>query len=299
MSDTAEKARALRLARLRSGIDERLTHPAAALETLMSELKIGQQQSELWEGLHAAAARDDLELELAEAYRKMATNRRLTQLAPPVHAAVLMHAADFSQGVLGDTDGADEFLRGVLEVTPDHAEAFSRLERRFTEAGDDLRLVELYALVASAPPKSPDDLARRAVNIIAQLPAKSRVSDAGCTRLLALLPASSSLINVLEAHCRKTNRFALACTLIEQAMEKYALPEARIVELRRRLVELYTGPANVPEKAIAHVEELLLRDSSDTQARAGAERLLSNREVASRAAAALQRARRQGQAPRG
>jgi hypothetical protein len=298
MSDPAEKSRALRLTRLRSMLDKKLNHPAAAVETLLSELRIGEAQKDLWEGLHAAAARDDLELELAEAYRKISTSKRLKELPPEVQAELLMHAADFSQGVIGDSDGAEAHLRNVLEACPGNAEAFSRLERRFGSPGDEVRLVELYAMVASHPPKPADELARRALNIIAQLPAKARISDAACTRLMVLLPASAAIIGVLEAHCRKTNRFALACTLLEQAIKSPGLPETRIVEQKRRLVELATGPANLPEKAIAHVEDLLNRDTSDTQARAAAERLLTKREFASRAAAALQRARRQGQSPR-
>jgi len=209
-----------------------------------------------------------------------------------------MHAANFFQGVLGDGDGAERLLRNVLEVAPETADAFRRLERRFETSGDGLRLVELYALVAATPPKPAGELARRAVKIIALLPAKTPVSDGACKRLLALLPASAAILSVLEEHCRKTNRFVLACTLLEEAIEAHALPEMRIGEQHRRLVDLYMGEAKAPEKAISHVEELLRRDPFDAQARAAAERLVSNREVASRAAAALQEARRQSRASR-
>src|SRR6476620_7502794 len=102
MPDPAEKARPLRLERLRSMLDKQLSQPPAALETLMSELRIGEAQPHLWEGLHAAAARDGKEAEMASAYRKFATDRRLKQLPADVHAEVLMHAADFFQGVMGD-----------------------------------------------------------------------------------------------------------------------------------------------------------------------------------------------------
>ena len=80
-------------------LDKQLSQPPAALEALMSELRIGEAQPQLWEGLHAAAARDGKEQELAAAYRKFATDRRLKQLSPAVQAEVLMHAADFFQGV--------------------------------------------------------------------------------------------------------------------------------------------------------------------------------------------------------
>ena len=66
---------------------------------------------------------------------------------------------------------------------------------------------------------------------------------------------------------------------------------------RRRAIELYTGEAGVPAKAIAHVESLLIDDPSDEVARKGAEKLLSSRDVAPRAAAALQAARRHSRLP--
>ena len=114
---------------------------------------------------------------------------------------------------------------------------------------------------------------------------------------LALVPASWSLLSILEAHCQKTERVSLACALLEQGIAGPGLPEARIIDHRRRLIELYLGPAKTPEKAMPHVEDLLARDSTDARARAAANTLLSVREVASRAAAAIQRARRREQLP--
>ncbi|HKQ69362.1 MAG TPA: hypothetical protein VJT73_08490 [Polyangiaceae bacterium] len=297
MSDTAAKARALRLERLDAVLDKHLTHPPAALETLMGEIRIGEPQSALWERLHAAAARDNKEAELAAAYRKIAVDRRLRQLSPSVYVEVLMHAADYFHGVLDDSDGSESFLRNVLEVAPERVEAFVRLERMYEAARDDLKLVELYAMVAASPPKAPDELARRALTIVTLLPARTPLSDDACKRLLALVPASSSLLSILEAHCRKTERYALACALLERGIEGHGLADAWIIDHRRRLVELYMGPAGAPEKAITHVEELLKIDCTDARTLAAAKSLLSNREVASRAAAALQRVRRQSQLP--
>jgi|SRR5579859_1986546 len=298
MTDTAAKARAMRLERLRSMLDERLGDPRAALETMMTELRIGEAESDMWERLHAAAIRDGKEQALAEAYRKIAADRRLGQLPPEAHARMLMHAADFFQGVLGDAEGTLEFLVGVLEVTPDHVEAFNRLERRFEAAGDELRLVELYGVVAATPPKPAEEMARRALKIVTALSAKTPLSDEGARLLLSLVPANLALLGALDAHCRKTNRLALACDLFERAIANKGLPEVKVVELHRRLIEIYMSEANTPEKAISHVEALQDRDAGDAQARAAAEKLMPIRSVASRAAAAVQRARRQSRAPR-
>jgi len=292
MSSTAEKARALRLERLTSSLDTRLEHPDAAVETLMSELQLGELQEDLWEGLHAAAARDGKEAELAAVYGKATLERRLKQLSEQERTSVLLHAADFSQGILGDGAAAEGYLWRVLETVPNHADAFARLERRVTAAKDNLRLAELYALVAAEPPISPGALATAAIKAISQLPSEAPLSDNACRKLLVLLPQMRSLLALLETHCRHTGRFALACNLLEASLADDSATPAETEERRRRLIELYLGDAKTPEKAISHVETLLNKDASDAQARAAAERLLRVPQVASQAAAMLQAARR-------
>ncbi len=259
----------------------------------MLELQIGELQPESWEGLHAAAARDGKEPELAAAYGKVTVNRRLKQLTPPERTSVLLHAADFFQGIRGDGAGAEGFLWRILESVPDHADAFARLERRFSATNDRVRLAELYALVAAKPPRTPGKLATAALDIISILPRQSPLSDEACRKLLVLLPESQTLLEVLEKHCRNTGRFELACELLEASLEVNPVSKVKMIERRRHLIELYMGDAKTPEKAISHIEHVLDQDPSDAQARAAAEHLLSDHQVASRAAAALQAARRQ------
>jgi hypothetical protein len=160
-------------------------------------------------------------------------------------------------------------------------------------ANDPRRLIEFYALVASGQPKSAGELLTKAINLIVPLPAAIVLSELACKRLVKAAGTHPSILEALDVHCRKTKRFELLCSLIEQALLEPELPRATAIDQRRRLIELYTGDANAPASAIAHVEELLQNDSGDSIARAGAERLLSVREVAPRAAAALQNARRQ------
>lgn len=298
MSATMEKARALRLQRLTSMLENRLENPSAALEALISELSAGDPQSALWEALHAAAIRDGMEQDLAAGYVKITNTRRLRPLEPRAQADVLVHAADFHQGVLGDAESAEGFLERVQHVVPGHAEAFARLERRLETLTDARRLVGLYAVVASAHPKSADDLTSKIVNKIVPLPATSPLPADVCARLVTLAPTHPILLGVLDKHCRKTKRFDLACALIEQALADPKLPNATAVEWRRHVIELYTGEAGKPALAIPHVEELLDQNPLDDTARGAAERLLSNHDVAARAAAALQKARRLSRAPK-
>jgi len=293
MSASAEKARALRLGRLKSMVEARLDNPQAALEALLTEMRTGESQAGLWEALHGAALRDSKEADLSAAYQKVVQERRLQQFEQPAQVEILMHAADYFQGVMGDGATAEGFLERVLLLAPDHAEAFGRLERRVLAANDPRRLIEFLALAASGQPKSTGELLTKAINLIVPLPAVVVLSELACQRLVKHAATHPAILEALDVHCRKTKRFELLCALIEQALVEPALPKATAIDQRRRAIELYTGDANNPAAAIAHVEELLQNDSNDSIARAGAERLLSVREVAPRAAAALQNARRQ------
>jgi hypothetical protein len=292
MSASAEKARTQRLLRLDSSLSIRLEHPEVSVEALVSELQLGEMMPESWERLHAAAARDGKEAELALAYGKVTVERRLKPLTLEVRTTLLLHAADFCQGILGDGVATEGYLSRVLELVPDHEDAFSRLELRFSAAKDKIRLVELYALVAAKPPRPPGALATAAVNILSQLSSKSPVSDDACQKLLSLLPESPTLLGVLETHCLSTGRPMLACTLLEDSLGIWSGTKSEVTERRRHLITLYLGDANSPSKAIAHLENLLIQNPNDTQARSAAERLLRDPQVASRAAAALQMARR-------
>jgi tetratricopeptide (TPR) repeat protein len=280
VSATTDKARAQRLERLEASLHHRLEHPEGAVETLMWELRAGELHPESWEALHAAAARDGKEPELTGVYERVTADHRLKQLTPPERATLLLHAADFFQGILGDRAAAEGFLWRLLEEVPDQAEAFGRLERRFNAARERVRLAELYALVAADPPRPPGALAKAALDIVSLLPNTSPLPDEACRKLLVLLPANQGLLGVLETHCRNTGRFGLACELLEESLRGAFVSKAEAIERRRRLIELYTGDAKAPEKAISHVEDLLEQDPSDVQVRAAAERLVRNAEVA-------------------
>jgi hypothetical protein len=81
--------------------------------------------------------------------------------------------------------------------------------------------------------------------------------------------------------------------LFEEALRDPALQKNVATPVRRRLVELYIVEVGAPRNALPHIELLLADDPTDELARGAAERLLSNRDVAARAAAVLQAARRQ------
>ncbi len=290
---SAEKGRSERLQRLRTTLEQRLENPTAAIDALMSEASEGETHPDLWEKLHAASIRDRRENEVAEAYTRCANGPRMKRLPPEAQAQVLMHAADFFQGVRGDVKTAETFLERVMTLVPGHPDAFARLEKVIEKRLDARALLELYANVAFEPPRAASVLATQAYNRVLQLGGKAEVlSDEGCKKLMALVPEYPKLLDALEAHCRASKRAPLACALIEEALLDPNAPEELTLTRRHRLIDIYLGDAKAPASAIGHVELLLERDANDANAFRAAEKLLASREVASRAAAALQAARR-------
>lgn len=287
-----QKARASRIQRLMTTLAERLDHPIAVVDSLMAEMATGELRPELWEYLHRVATRDKVEAALADAYVKCADGPRMKRLAPEAQAAILMHAADFFQGVRGDLATAHDFLERVLRVVPGHAAAFARLERRLEEQLDARGLLVLYGKVAAVPPKPAHILANQAHLRLLQITGKAILSDETCTRLLALVPHNPRLLGALESHCRATNRHKLARALIEETLVSEAAEIAQTVGSRRRILELCLAERETPAELIVHVEVLLKDDPSDEIALKAAQRLLGRADLASRAATALQTARR-------
>lgn len=298
MSETADKARAQRIARLKTTLETKLDQPPAAIEALLLELEAGESQPELWEQLHAAAARDGVEQALGAAYAKVAGSQRMTRVEPRARAEFYLHVADYFQGVLGDAATCESYLEKVAQTVPGHPIAYARLEPRVEAAADPRRALELYASAAASPPIAPATLAVKAMNRLLLLPAKQPLADDACKKLVELVPAVPRLLNALEGHCRLTQRPALAAWLIEAALLDPSLPSPIVVEQRTRVIDLYMGDAANPAAAIDHVEDLLQRDPGDAAVRKVAERLLGVNEVASRAAAALALARRSLPSPR-
>ncbi len=287
----------MRLTRLRAQLTTRVDNPNAAIEALISELEVGAAQPELWEALHAAASRDRTEEALGAAYVKTAGSQRLARLAPEAATAFLMHAVDCMQGVRGDTATAETFLERVLKVAPSHPDAFARLERRLDTAEDPRRALVVYANAAATPPIAAATLATKAMHRLVMLKSDAPLAEDACRKLTVLAQDNPRLLPALEAHCKLTRRPALAAECIELALENPTLKDEDAPALRHRLLDLYVGEAALPQNAISHVEALLTADATDTDARKVAEKLLSVREVASRAASALTLARRNSQAP--
>jgi hypothetical protein len=288
----SEKARDLRLARLKVSLAQKVSNPMMVIDQLMAEMSDGDPQHEMWEQLHAAALRDHCEPAMAEAYKRAIAGPRMKRLPPESQANILMNGANFFQGILGDMNAAGEMLAKVVAVAPTNDGAFNRLEKVLERDGDDRKLVELYATVAGHSSRKPEVLAQQTLLRLVKLTPATPLSDDACRKLVALVPANPKILDVVEQHCRATKRAMLGGEVIEKALaEDTVASDALTKQRRQRAVDIFIEAAAGP-RAMDHIEKLLEWDFNDPVALRGCERLMSNREVSSRAAAALQKARR-------
>lgn len=288
----AEKSRDLRVARLKVSLAQKMANPMAVIDQLMAEMNDGDPQRDLWEQFHAAALRDHCEPAVAEAYKRAIAGPRMKRLPPESQSNVLVNAANFFQGILGDMNGASEMLARVVVVEPANDDAFSRLEKKLERDGDDLKLVELYATVAGHSSRKPEVLAQQALLRLVKLTPATPVADDACRKLVALVPANPKILEVVEQHCRATKRAMLGGEIIEKALAEDSVASDALTKQRRQRAADVFIEANAATRAMDHIEKLLEWDFNDPVALRGCERLMSNREVSSRAAAALQKARR-------
>jgi hypothetical protein len=288
----AEKSRDLRVARLKVSLAQKVANPMAVIDQLMAEVSDGDPQHDLWEQFHAAALRDHCEAAVADAYKRAIVGVRMKRLSPESQAGVLMNGANFYQGILGDMNGASEMLAKVVAVSPANDDAFSRLEKKLERDNDDRKLVELYATVVGHSSRKPEVLAQQALLRLVRLTPATPIADDACRTLVGLVSANPKILDVVEQHCRATKRPMLGGEVVEKALaEDHVASDAVTKQRRQRAVDLFIE-ANAGTRAMDHIEKLLEWDFNDPVALRGCERLMSNRDVSSRAAAALQKARR-------
>jgi tetratricopeptide (TPR) repeat protein len=280
--------------RAASMIDAQLKDPRQALDVLVREAAKGKQHPELWAGLHDAAVRDDLIVEVSAAYTDLFASRQFGQLPAQARAHVYLQAASYFEFTLIDPQGALSYLERAFELAPDAQPAFEALERAFTAAKDEPRLAELYAAAARHRPQRHEQLqlARKANTLVEKLPSSQHERAIRITEhLVAVEPDNAFLRKRLETRYLQARRFTDLCALLEGALAGAKLSEEERVTLHERLVVLYVGDARSPEQALPHVEELMRRDPTSESARKGAEQLLKHPNVADRAAALLRQRR--------
>ncbi|NUO51008.1 MAG: hypothetical protein HOV80_19305, partial [Polyangiaceae bacterium] len=288
--ESGTKGPPLRLEQLAAYLDEQLEHEQQVLDLLVVAQARGQSNSELWDKLHAAALRDDRLVELANAYERLGQDRRVKIMPPQHQAQVFLNASHFFLRALGDVDAAESSLERVLGLSPGHHEAFELLKRILDDKGDREKLASLY--LASVGPKTDKEVAlanlRAALELLPPDDADRAMKVA--QQILRLDPGDEGALGALDERLSTAGKYPELAKALEQALANDAqMPEERRLPIHARLIELYDDKLPEVERAMPHVEAVLAADVANEMAKRVATRLASNRAMAARAAAALEK----------
>ncbi len=288
--ETGTKGPPLRLETLGQYLDDTLEHEAQVLDLLVVAQARGQANQELWDKLHAAALRDDRLTELAFAYEKLGQDRRVRIMPPPHQAQVFLHAARFFTRALGDIEGAQAALERVIALVPGHPDAFEQLKKILEEKNDQEKLVALY--LSNVGPKTEKEVALQNLRAALELVQLTDPDKAGkiAQQIIRLDPGDVDALYAICAGLEQAGKYPELARTLEQAVAaEPSGTEDRRFELREKLLELYDDRIPEVERAAPHVEEILAREPQHELARRVAARLLNNKAVGARIAAALEK----------
>ncbi|MGK3959599.1 tetratricopeptide repeat protein [Sorangium sp. So ce118] len=289
--DTKSARVSFRIENLEAALEQGIDNEAAALDVLVAAAAKGNPHPELWAKLHEVTARNDRFSELAFAYERFAGERRFGMLPQAAQAEFLVHAAEFLADSFGDPGGARPYLERALSVLPSHQEAFYRLERILVEANEPPKLADLYALAANHRADRSEQLSllRRAFELIEASGKEEERAIKLLQQILRIDPADASARWALEARYARAGRLQDVARLLEQSLAAEP-PPPDALEIRARLIDLYSGPLKEIERALPHVEEVLAQDPAHEAAFRAGEALLGRKTALVRAAAALESA---------
>jgi tetratricopeptide (TPR) repeat protein len=290
MPTESKAPRALSVEKLGPLLDETLEDELLVLSSMIQAMSKGELPPELWDKLHEAALRDDRLVELAAAYEEACHPRMIRRMTPAQQSELLAHAAEFLHRTLEDTEGAQGYLERAVAVDPSNKVAFDLLENLLIEAGNGGKLCELYVNLASHAPGKEEQLRllRRAAELADVFAEDAPRVIAIHEKLLKVEPTDAEARRALEGLYRRASRWAELAKMLEQSLPKKGADDGVEGEIRGKLIELYQGELQQPERALAHAEELLRLDPASPVARESAARLLSHKLLGARAALALE-----------
>jgi len=262
------------------------------LEAALAAMARGVLPAGAWERLHEAGKRDERLSELAFAFESVSQGKRLKAAAAPVAAEFLFQAARYFGEVFGDELGAVTYLERAVALAPAHGGAFTKLEQVLTKAGNTRKLAEVYAAAAAHHPRAEQaPLLRKAAQLLSESGGPDEKVIELAQQAMRLDPGDEESRDRLEALYLKTNRVRDVVRLLEQALGTDPPPEdSKRKGLLVRIIDLYAEKLHEAERALPHVEALLLLEPTHEEARKVAQKLVVIKGLAGRAAAALAQA---------
>ena len=290
----AEQERKARLAlylKLADVEEKKLGAAGTAFEVILRALNEFAENLELWGRAAELAARSGRPTDLAEAYRlHLVANRTAgaTALPESVEIELCERAASLHDEQLGDPEGAMPYLDRVLAVDATNVPAFNRLKQILTSAERWGELEELYEKAAKGTTDEKDriELLNEVALISEEIIGDPTKAIGYYERILALDPVYVAALDALEKLYEREERWADLALLLEKRLGMATDEET--LDIKLALGRIYLDRLQQPPQAIGHLEDVLARRESDTEARQLVERLLEAPELRPRAARILE-----------
>ncbi|MDP3279427.1 MAG: tetratricopeptide repeat protein [Deltaproteobacteria bacterium] len=251
--------------------EDRLNDPGAALaamvqayrtdpqdESSLGELERLAQASGQWESLRGV-----VESALAEA----------SDVPSITRSASLLRAATWYSERLGDSASSESRLREALEADPENTEVLALLEKLLRTPGRELELAS--TLKRRAELEFDTVMKKQRFREAAKLSEAHGALDQAADLMNRCLDADDADVETLEEFARLRalqGRHEDEADLLTRRAGIESDPQVAKT-LRRRVAELFSGPINNQDRAVAAYRELLDFDPTDTEARSAIEAL--------------------------
>ncbi|HWA76644.1 MAG TPA: tetratricopeptide repeat protein [Polyangiaceae bacterium] len=255
--------------RLADALETKLSSFSSALDTMLLAVREFPNELELWTRADTLSGLAGRPTDLADAYREV-----LRQSIPSeLDVELSERAAHLHEDKLGDPMGAIPYLERVLNLAPANETAFQRLKDILTGAERWSELEALYDRASNAA----GDVSRRIEMLVeVALICEEIIEDAAKAtryyeRIVEADPFHDGAIRALDRLYVRQGRDRELSALLDKRLETAVGDEA--FELKLRLAKLQLD-LHEPDKAVAHVEDVLRERVSSYEARGLAERML-------------------------
>jgi tetratricopeptide (TPR) repeat protein len=269
--------------RLASVYESKLGSYSSALDVMLRAVREAPAEMRLWERAEALAVSSGRPTDLADAYREVLRG----SVPEEVEVDLSERASRLHEDRLGDPIGATPYLERVLALRPSNEAAFRRLKDILTAAerwGELESLYDRQAAVAEDPVRRVEMLAEVAL-VCEEIIEDPQKAMRHYERIMAIDPYHDPTIRALDRLYTRAGKDRELAELLDKRLESAVGDDA--LELKLRLARLQLG-LHEPDKAIAHVEDVLRERVNDHDARQLAERLLEIGSLKVRAARALE-----------
>ncbi|HEV8549430.1 MAG TPA: tetratricopeptide repeat protein, partial [Polyangiaceae bacterium] len=263
--------------------EKKLGSYGKALDVMLGAVREAPNELPLWERAEALATEAGRPTDLAEVYREVLRG----SLPAAVEMELCERASRLHEERLGDPIGATPYLERVLALEPGNEAAFRRLKDILTAAERWPELEGLYdrAVGASEDPVRKVEMLAEVALVCEEIIEDPVKATRHYERILAIDPYHEAAVRALDRLYTRAGKDKELAALLERRLETAVGEESLDLKLRLSRLQL---DLHEPDKAIAHVEDVLRERVNDPDAKKLAERLLEIGSLRVRAARILE-----------